>query len=180
MRTGGLVIDAMRSYAYQSAAADQLQALIPELDEDACHAIADAIGDRPEKMEPVHELVQRDREFVLTGQPFLQELSLRVHAATVSQLTKPTVASTTAAQRRVQRQMSVLAARTAIRRFQLAEGRLPDRLAELTPRFLSPQLAASSEGERLFYQRTDDDYVIYTESEEDNAPASNKTTAPQE
>ncbi|MEM9657022.1 MAG: hypothetical protein AAF961_01555 [Planctomycetota bacterium] len=167
MRNGGLVIDVLKSYAYQSAAATELETLLPQLEGTACLQVAGELSGDREETEPVADLVQRDWEWNMNTHSLSHGAVLRFHASTLSQHLAPAVASAEKAQRQIELQMSILRARTAIRRFELAEGRLPENLDALAPKYLSPEELGQLANDRVHYQPTGDQYLLFTEAESD-------------
>jgi len=161
MMHGGVMLHATIGVAIQGPGLEGLRQLLPQLDSAACQDLDSRLAKLDAEQEEFDEIAWREWQYAKKTTPW----NVRWTLLQVPQLWDQSRQAAELAFRRGVAWRRLLRTHVALRRFWLAQGRRPETLEELVPRFLAALPLDPFSGRNFLYRRLADGYRLYSVGE---------------
>ena len=170
---GGLLHNDQMGNLFERMGIRGLMALRAGLTADEVRDLLDALRPLDGGREPIEVLLAREQGWFMAAHGMTARVALALNAATLDTLRKPAEDSVRSQRLQIQAQFQLLLADLAIRLHRERDGRFPESLAGLVPRFLAVVPDDPFAGRPLIYRPIESGYLLYSigpNGEDDGGP----------
>jgi hypothetical protein len=159
---GGMLIDDLVGIAIESQAIEALTDLVGDLDDRQFAVAMMAIEELEGRREPGDEVIRRERALYLRRGDLAVRVMMTAAPGLTTKLRKPPEDAARFAIDRASARARLLLTEMALRRYESAHGKAPERLADLVPDFLPSVPLDPFANQTLTYHQVEGGHLLYS------------------